>query len=162
MDSLMTPIEKIDQAFLQLAYAIKLVNYVENEKFKKQDFDIDLTIKARFYVEKIGPLADEFGRELGKEVACRANLPENLSQFISLEEILGYLEKKKINCKKPEGIIKDYLKTYLNHKNIKSYTYYCDDYFKKMGNFMMSKTQIQLMLTYPRIVRSQKSFFHRF
>lgn len=68
----------------------------------------------------------------------------------------------KINCIKPEGIIKDYLKTYLNHKNIKSYTYYCNDYFKKMGNFMMSKIQIQLMLTYPRIVRSQKSFFHRF
>ena len=49
MDSLMTPIEKIDQAFLQLAYAIKLVNYVENEKFKKQDFDIDLTIKLPEY-----------------------------------------------------------------------------------------------------------------
>jgi len=72
----------------------------------------------------------------------------------------------KINCKNPEGINKDYLKTYLRHKNIQSYTYYCDDYFQKMGYFTNNPKQIKLMLTYPKqtnhINFSHKKFFERF
>ena len=36
----MTPIDRIDQAFLQLEFAIKLLNYVTLEKVNKEEFDV--------------------------------------------------------------------------------------------------------------------------
>jgi len=55
----------------------------------------------------------------------------------------------KINCKMPVGINKDYFKTYLNNK-IKTYTYYCNDYFNEIGHFYNSKEQRKYMITYPK------------
>ena len=56
----------------------------------------------------------------------------------------------KINCIMPVGITKNYFKTYLIHKNIKSHTYYCKDYFKQIGHFNNSAKQRNLMITYPQ------------
>ena len=57
----------------------------------------------------------------------------------------------------PVGITKNYFKTYLIHKNIKSHTYYCKDYFKQIGHFNNSAKHRNLMITYPQ---SQKITQH--
>lgn len=41
----MNPIERIDQAFLQLEFAIKLMNYVELGRLNKDEFDLYTLIK---------------------------------------------------------------------------------------------------------------------
>ena len=41
----MTPSETIEQAFLQLAFAVKLVTYAELGKFSRPEFDTDVLIK---------------------------------------------------------------------------------------------------------------------
>ena len=40
----MIPTERIDQAFLQLEFAIKLLTYVELGKLDKKEFDVDVTL----------------------------------------------------------------------------------------------------------------------
>ena len=43
----MTPQESIDQAFLQLTFAIKLLMYVEKGKVEKSDFDCETQVNLR-------------------------------------------------------------------------------------------------------------------
>ncbi|MBR9706466.1 hypothetical protein GOV14_05500 [Candidatus Pacearchaeota archaeon] len=76
---------------MMLWFPIQMENHELASKYKSAVTD---AIKARHDIEKIGPFVDEFGRKLGKEVAKRAYLPMNLSKYISINEVLNYLEKE--------------------------------------------------------------------
>ena len=40
----MDPITRLDQAFLQFSFAVKLLNYVEQRKLNKDEFDTDTIV----------------------------------------------------------------------------------------------------------------------
>jgi len=77
---------------MMLWFPIQMENHKKADKYKKA---VDLAIKTREYIEKIGPFVDAFGRKLSLEMAKRAGISENLSRYISYEEMLDYFKKEK-------------------------------------------------------------------
>lgn len=47
-DSTLDSVVRIDQAFLQLDFAVKLLQYIEDEKISKKEFDIAIDVASRF------------------------------------------------------------------------------------------------------------------
>jgi phosphohistidine swiveling domain-containing protein len=54
---------------------------------------IDLAIKTREQIEKIGPLVDVFSRKIAQEVASRSGANNDLARFIGIKEVENYLRK---------------------------------------------------------------------
>lgn len=111
---------------IMLWFPIQMENYNRTDKYKEA---IDIAIKTRTDIEKIGPFADTFGRRLSLETAKRMDIPEKLSKYISYEEVLDYLKKGIIVDKKILEKRKKYF--IITNKGILYKS--IDAYFKKEG-----------------------------
>lgn len=71
-------------------FPIHMEQYPEKAKYERA---IAAAVLARDRVEKIGPIADSFARDLATEVLQRAGSPATYSKFVTCEELLNYLRK---------------------------------------------------------------------
>ena len=100
-----------------------------HEKAGQYKGAIEVAIKTRSQIEKIGPLVDIFARRIAEEVARRAELDINYSRFISSDQIKNYLKKgiapdqKTLSVRREyfivtnEGILSENLEDYLKRHN---------------------------------------------
>ncbi|OGZ66548.1 MAG: hypothetical protein A3C06_00910 [Candidatus Taylorbacteria bacterium RIFCSPHIGHO2_02_FULL_46_13] len=127
---------KLGPAFIMMLwFPIQMEDYPLAEKYGN---DVQLAKDTRAQIEKIGPLVDVFGREIASEVLRRSQLPEKLTRFVMIEEILEYLKaQKKLDAKKIEARSNYFLVTRkgIIHKDI-------DDYLKNSG-FELKKQDLK-------------------
>lgn len=108
---------------MMLWFPIQMENHIETARYAEP---IQVAIKTRGEIEKIGPVVDMFSRKVGAEVTRRASIDMNLAKFISIEEIQKYLndnvipEEKSLSKNRSyfivtnKGILHEDIRKYLN------------------------------------------------
>ncbi len=138
---------------MMLWFPIQMENHKKADKYKKA---VDLAIKTREYIEKIGPFVDAFGRKLSLEMVKRAGISENLSRYISYEEMLDYFKKEKIVDKQILNKRRKYF--IITNKGILYEN--INNYFKKQGHSLKVEklegiSEIKGNSAYPGLVKGK-------